>query len=142
MPEDRKALVRRYLGEVFAQGNFDAIPEIFAADYVEHDPASEGEIRGHDGVRRDLEPYVNAFSDTQVAVDDQIAEGDRVATRVTVAATHVEEFRGIAPTGERIAITGTVFHRVAGGKLAEGWWSWDTLGLLQQLGAVPAEQPA
>jgi predicted ester cyclase len=65
-----------------------------------------------------------------------------VATRVTVAATHVEEFRGIAPTGERIAITGTVFHRVAGGKLAEGWWSWDTLGLLQQLGAVPAEQPA
>jgi steroid delta-isomerase-like uncharacterized protein len=142
MSDASKALVRRSLGEVFAEGKFDAIPEIFAPDYVEHDPASAGEVRGHDGIRRDLEPYVNAFSDTQLGVEDQVAEGDRVATRITVRATHVEEFRGIPPTGERIELTGTVIHRVAGGKLAEGWWNWDTLGLLQQLGAIPTEQPA
>jgi steroid delta-isomerase-like uncharacterized protein len=142
MSEQSKALVRRSLEEVFAEGNFDAIPEIFAPDYVEHDPASDGEIRGHDGLRRDLEPYVNAFSDTRVTVEDQLAEGDLVATRVTVRATHVEQFRGVPPTGERIEVTGTVVHRVAGGRLAEGWWNWDTLGLMQQLGAIPAEQPA
>ena len=141
MSEQSKALVRRYL-EVFVEGHFDVLPELLASDYIEHDPASEGEVRGHDGVRRDLEPYVNAFSDAQVAVEDQVAEGDRVATRVTIRATHVEELRGIPPTGERIEITGTVFHHVAGGKLAEGWWNWDTLGMLQQLGAIPAEQPA
>jgi steroid delta-isomerase-like uncharacterized protein len=142
MSEQSKALVRRSLEEVFAEGNFDAIPEIFAPDYVEHDPASDGEIRGHDGLRRDLEPYVNAFSDTRVTVEDQLAEGDLVATRVTVRATHVEQFRGVPPTGERIEVTGTVVHRVAGGRLAEGWWNWDTLGLMQQLGAISAEQPA
>lgn len=141
MSEESKALVSRYL-EVFAQGNLDAIPEICAPDYVEHDPASAAEIRGHDAVRRDLEPYVNAFSDTEVAINDQVAEGDLVATRLTVRGTHVEDLRGIPPTGERIEVTGTVFHRVAGGRLAEGWWNWDTLGLLKQLGAIPAEQHA
>lgn len=142
MSEQSKSLVRRYLEEVFARGNFDAIPEIFAVDYVERDPASEGEIRGHDGVRRDLEPYDTAFSDIQVTVEQQLAEGDGVATRMTVRATHVEEFRGIPPTGRRIEVTGTVVHRVAEGRLAEGWWNWDTLGLMQQLGAIPAEQAA
>lgn len=142
MSEQSKALVRRYLEEVFAKGNFDVIPEIFAADYVERDPANEGDIRGHDGVRRDLEPYDTAFSDIQVTVEDQLAERDRVATRVTVRATHVEGFRGIPPTGGRIEVTGNVVHRVADGRLAEGWWNWDTLGLMQQLGAIPAEQAA
>ena len=142
MSEQSKALVRRYLDDVFAKGDFDAIPAIFAADYVERDPASEGTIRGHDGVRGDLEPFVSAFSDTQVTVEDQLAEGDRVATRVTVRATHVEGLRGLSPTGERIEVTGTVVHRVADGRLAEGWWNWDTLGLMRQLGAIPAEQAA
>lgn len=142
MSEQSKALARRSMDEVFAQGNLDAIAEIFAADYVEHDPASDGEIRGHEGVRRDLEPYVNAFSDTEVTYEDQLAEGDRVATRFTVRATHVEEFRGIPPTGERIEVTGTVIFRVTDGRLQEGWWNWDTLGLMQQLGAIPAEQLA
>jgi steroid delta-isomerase-like uncharacterized protein len=142
MSEQNKATVRRYLEEVFARGNLDAIPELFSPDYVEHDPASDEEIRGHEGVRRDLSIYQSALSDIQITVEDQIAEGDRVATRATMRATHVEELFGVAPNGNRVTVTGTVIHRLSGGKLARGWWNWDTLGLLQQIGAIPAEQPA
>jgi steroid delta-isomerase-like uncharacterized protein len=142
MSEQNKAIVRRYLDEVFAQGNFDVIPELVDPDYVEHDPASDGEIRGHDGVRRDLTIYQLAFADVEVVVGDQIAEGALVATRMTVRATQVEDFHGVPPSGNRVTVTGTVIMRVSDGRLAEGWWNWDTLGLLRQIGALPAEQVA
>ena len=84
MSEHNKAIVRRYLEEVFAQGDLDGIQQLFAPDYVEHDPASDEEIRGHEGVRRDLSIYQSALSDIEIAVEDQIVEGDRVATRATL----------------------------------------------------------
>jgi steroid delta-isomerase-like uncharacterized protein len=142
MSEQNKAIVRRYLEEVFARGNLDAIPELFSPDYLEHDPASDEEIRGHEGVWRDLSIYQSALCDIQITVEDQIAEGDRVATRATMRATHVEELFRVAPSGNRVTVTGIVIHRLSDGKLARGWWNWDTLGLLQQIGAIPAEQPA
>jgi steroid delta-isomerase-like uncharacterized protein len=142
MSEQNKVTVRRYLEEIFAQGNLDVIPEVFAPDYVEHDPASDEEIRGHEGVRRDLSVYQTAFSDIEITVEDQIADGDSVATRATLCGTHVEELFGIPPTGSRVTVTGILIQRVADRRLAEGWWNWDTLGLLRQLGAIPAEQPA
>src|SRR5918994_6463049 len=142
MSEQNKAMVRKYLEEVFAKGDRDAIPELFAPDYVEHDPASDEEIRGHEGVRRELSIYQSAFSDIEITVEDQIAEGDYVATRATLRGTHVEEFFGVPPTGNRVTVTGTVIQRVSEGKLAEGWWNWDTFGLLGQIGAIPAGQPA
>jgi steroid delta-isomerase-like uncharacterized protein len=142
MSEHNKAMVRRYLEEVFAEGDLDAIPELFAPDYVEHDPASPEEIRGHAGVRRDLSVYQTAFSDIEITVEDQIADEDSVVARATLSGTHVEELFGIPPTGNRVTVTGIVIQRVADGRFAEGWWNWDTLGLLGQLGAIPAEQPA
>ena len=94
MSEHNKAIVRRYLEEVFAQGDLDGIQQLFAPDYVAHDPASDEEIRGHEGVRRDLSIYQSALSDIELTVEDQIGEGDRVATRATLRAAHVEELRG------------------------------------------------
>lgn len=142
MSEQNKAIVRRYLEDVFAGGDLDVIAQLFDPNYVEHDPASDEEIRGHDGVRRDLSIYQSALSDLEITVDDQVAEGDRVATRATMRATHVEELLGVPPTGNRVRVTGIVLHRVSGGKLVEGWWNWDTLGLLQQIGGIPPNQPA
>lgn len=65
-----------------------------------------------------------------------------VATRATLRGTPFQELVGIPPTGNRVTVTGIVIQRVADGRLAEGWWNWDTLGLLRQLGAIPAGQPA
>ena len=81
--------------------------------------------------------YRTAFPDLHFTVEDQIAEGDMVANRVTARGTHQGEFMGIAPTGKQVTVTGITIDRIAGDKLEESWASWDFLGLMQQLGAIP-----
>jgi steroid delta-isomerase-like uncharacterized protein len=86
--EANKALVRRSFEEVFNQGNLEAVEEMFAPDYVLHDPTSPEEIRGTEGMRGYVSMYRTAFPDLQQSVEDQIAEGEKVATRLTGRGTH------------------------------------------------------
>jgi steroid delta-isomerase-like uncharacterized protein len=79
-----------------------------------------------------------AFPDEQTTFEDQIAEGDTVVSRMTSTATHRESFQGIPPTGRRVTVTGIWIDRVADGQIVERWGQIDMLGLLQQLGAIPA----
>jgi steroid delta-isomerase-like uncharacterized protein len=142
--EENKALVRRSFEEVFNQGNLDAIEEIFAPDYVLHDPTSPKEIRGTEGMRQYVSMYRSAFPDLQQTIEDQIAEGEKVATRLTGRGTHQGELIGIPPTGNRVEAPGIVINRISGGKIAESWANYDALGMMQQIGAVPSpgEQPS
>jgi steroid delta-isomerase-like uncharacterized protein len=141
--EENKALVHRSFEEVFNQGNLDAVEEIFAPDYVLHDPTSPEEIRGTEGMRQYVSMYRSAFPDLQQTIEDQIAEGEKVATRLTGRGTHQGELIGIPPTGNRVEVLGIVINRISGGKIAESWATYDALGMMQQIGAVPApgEQP-
>src|SRR5215213_8585649 len=86
--EENKALVRRSFEEVFNQGNLDAVEELFAPDYVLHDPTSPEEIRGTESMRGYVSMYRTAFPDLQQTIEDQIAEGEKVATRLTGRGTH------------------------------------------------------
>ncbi len=142
--EENKALVRRSFEEVFNQGNLDAVEEIFAPDYVLHDPTSPEEIRGTEGMRQYVSMYRTAFPDLQQTIEDQIAEGEKVATRLTGRGTHQGELMGILATGNRVEAPGIVINRISGGKIAESWANYDALGMMQQIGAVPApgEQPS
>ena len=79
--EENKALVRRSFEEVFNQGNLDAVEEIFDSDHVLHDPTSPEEIRGTEGMRHYVSMYRTAFPDLQQTLEDQFAEGEKVATR-------------------------------------------------------------
>jgi steroid delta-isomerase-like uncharacterized protein len=141
--EENKALVRRSFEEVFNQGNLDAVEEIFAPDYVLHDPTSPEEIRGTEGMRQYVSMYRTAFPDLQQTIEEQIAEGEKVATRLTGRGTHQGELIGIPPTGNQVEAPGIVINRISGGKIAESWANYDALGMMQQIGAVPApgEQP-
>ncbi len=136
--EDLKAIARRSLEELFSAGNLDVADEIYASDFVAHDPALPEPVRGPAGVKELVAGYRAAFPDLRVSTDQQIGDGDTVATRWTAVGTHHGELFGIAPTGKQATISGISIERFAGGKIAEEWISWDTLGLLQQLGAVPA----
>jgi predicted ester cyclase len=80
--------------------------------------------------------YRAAFPDLQIRIDDIIAEGQMVAFRWTSSGTHRGELFGTQPTGKQITTSGISILRTAGGKVAEDWVNWDTLGLLQQIGAV------
>jgi len=134
--EENKALVRRIWEEVWNKGNLSAIDELFAPTYVAHDPANPG-VQGRDGVRQLVTMYRSAFPDLQFTVEDQIAEGDMVATRYTARGTHKGELQGIPATGKQAAVPGIMISRIVGGQDREEWVNYDALGLMQQLGVIP-----
>ena len=132
-----KTLIRRFNDEVWNQGNLAVVDDTFAADCVWHS-APPGMPATREGLRQMIAGFRAAFADTRATVDDQIAEDDRVAWRWTFEGTHVGPLMGIPPTGKRITFTGTSIDRIVGGKVAERWDNADMLGLMQQLGAIPA----
>lgn len=93
-------------------------------------------IHGPEGVKQFMAQYVTAFSHAQSVVEDQVAEGDRVVSRLTFTGTHTGLWMGIAPTGKPVTVKGMALYRLTDGKIAAQWTIGDTLGLLQQLGAV------
>jgi steroid delta-isomerase-like uncharacterized protein len=100
MAEENKDLARRFMDEVYNHGNVDFIDEVVASNYVVYDPNSpEGMSVGVEGAKRFVEMYRSAFPDTQMTVEDLIAEGDKVVTRWTARGTHQGELLGIPPSG-------------------------------------------
>ena len=137
MSETNKAVSRRVFEEAFSQGKLDAIEEIVLSTGVGHDPAMPRDVHGIDGTKQMIGGYRAAFPDLELAVEQQIAEGDLVVTRWTARGTHEGELMGVAPTGKQATVSGITIDRFDGGRIAESWTNWDTLGLLKQLGAVP-----
>jgi steroid delta-isomerase-like uncharacterized protein len=135
--EENKALVRREEEELFSGGNLDAADEIYAADYVGHDPSNPEDVRGLEAAKQAAADYRQAFPDLRVTVEDLIAEGDRVAAHLRFRGTHQGELNGIAPTGRRVDCTGIVISRIEEGKIAEDWANFDDLGMMQQLRVIP-----
>ena len=120
-PDRNKALVRRWLEEVFSRGDLDAADGLFTSNCVLHDPSFLRDVYGPEGIRRYVSTYRVAFSDLKVTVEDQLAEEDKVVTRWTARGTHSGEFLGLAPTRQEIAVSGIEFDRVAGGRIDEAW---------------------
>ncbi len=134
--EENKALVRRVFEEGWNAGNLDVFDETTTPDYVLHDPSVPEDVIGVDGIKAFASMFLQAFPDLRFALEDRIAEGDKVVTRWTSSATHWGELMGIAPTGNRTGVSGVTISRISGGKLAEDWNNWDTLGLMRQIGAI------
>jgi predicted ester cyclase len=133
---DAKLMVKRLFEEPWT-GKFDVIDEFVATNYVGHDPSEPEPIRGPEGLKAQIQKYLDGFPGGGIKVDEQVAEGNLVATRWTGRGTQTGEIAGIAPTGKEVTISGFTFSRIEGGKVVEEWTTWDTLGMLIQLGAVP-----
>jgi len=127
-----KELVRREL-LAWNEGRIEVIDEIFASTYVNH---FTGETPA--ALKQKVAAVRAAFPDVQVAIDDQMVEGDRVVSRWTARGTQEGEFMGAPATHKRMEQTGISIMRVQEGKIVEGWSRADELGLLQQLGLIPA----
>ena len=138
---DAKQIVKRLFEEPW-KGNWGVIDEFVAPGYIGYDPAEPEPIRGPAGVRANVEKYLAGFPGGAITVDDQIAEGDKVATRWTGRGTHTGEIAGIAPTGRDVTVSGLTLSRLENGMVVEEWTTWDTLGMLIQVGAVPAPAKA
>ena len=138
--EENKATLRRVPEEVFNQGDLSVVDELFAPDYVLHDPGVPGgELRGPEAFKEQwVSMFRSAFPDLQLTIEDQVAEGDKVASRYTSRGTHQGELMGNAPSGNRMAVPGILIDRFSSeGKIEEQWIDYDTLGFMQQIGAIP-----
>lgn len=139
-PEQNKLFIRQFIEETINRRNLDALNELVAENFVEQVPFP-GQGSGRDGLRYAIGIFLSAFPDIQWMVDEQIAEGEKVVSRFTWTGTHHGEFLGIPPKGKRVKVRGVVMDVVRDGMLSESRIIMDTMGLLQQLGAVPAPNP-
>jgi steroid delta-isomerase-like uncharacterized protein len=139
--EDVKEVARRLTEDPW-RGKLDEALEFVGDDYIGHIPGLPEPIRGKDGFREFVNMYLTGFPDGAITVDDQIAEGERVATRWTGRGTNAGELMGMAPTGKQVTVSGITYSRIADGRAREAWLTWDTLSMMQQLGAVPETAPA
>jgi steroid delta-isomerase-like uncharacterized protein len=140
--EQNKALACKAI-EIWTTGNFDTADEIYAPDYVNHQhhhPGGPQDLHSTEAMKRFAAEFRRAFPDFNDLIDIQIAEGDMVATRFTSMGTHQGPFMGVEPTNKALSWTGITLDRIANGKIVESWANWDMLGMLQQLGAIPAPE--
>ncbi|MFI0965264.1 ester cyclase [Streptomyces sp. NPDC021080] len=132
------ASARSFFEMAAAPGELPPLDGLMAESYHDHDPSREQDAIGLDAVRRVIEMWRGAF-DMAFTIEDQITEGDRVCTRWSWSGTHKGDFMGIPASGKKVSMTGTtVFRCGENGKIAEGWWQYDRLGLMADLGALDA----
>jgi predicted ester cyclase len=132
--EENKALVRRFVTEIFEQGRPEAIDQLCTDDFVRHN----GGDTDREALKAAQSRVGQALADVRFTIDDEIAEGDRVAVRLTASARQVGEFMGMQPSNRAYEIGEIHIFRVRDGKVAEHWHQFDSAGMLKQLGATPA----
>jgi steroid delta-isomerase-like uncharacterized protein len=136
-PTINKTLVTEFIDALFTRGELNAVDRYLAPGFVNHDPFP-GFASDREGFRRIGQVFRQAFPDWHSQLEALIAEGDLVAERFTARGTHQGELMGVAPTGREVTLAGINIFRVQDGQLVERWGRTDDLGLLQQLGIVPA----
>jgi ketosteroid isomerase-like protein len=145
--DENKEMVRKFFEEVWNKGNLDYLDEVYAPDFKLHalwQNTSAGgaiEATGIEPAKQVIGGWLSGFPDLQVAVEDQVAEGDKVGSRHSSRGTHTNTFMGIPPTGKAATVTGMTLTRIEGDKMVEAWTSWDALGMFEQLGLAPGGPP-
>jgi predicted ester cyclase len=134
--ETNKAIVRRYLEQVYNEGRTDLIEEFLAEEFDSHTNLP----LGPEGVKMFYTVSIGAFPDQHTTIDDVFDEGDKVVVRATFKATHLGELFGIPPTARSVTMSWISIYRLANGKIVEHWYQEDRFGLMQQLGVIPVPE--
>ena len=135
--EQNKLVARRFFEDAYNTGNVDLLDQLLAPTYVDQ-KAPHGTLPGPEGIKQVISMFRVAFPDLHFAIEDQVAEGDKVVTRYTFSGTQKGQLMGIPATGKHVIITGISIYRIANGKMQDAWIEYDMLGLMQQIGVVPA----
>lgn len=135
--EDNKAVIRRWI-EAFNERDLQGEAEVLAPGFVAHVPDAPAprDLEGVTAWRQFTAPFLEAFPDLRLTIQDIAAEGATVAARVAFRGTHRGEFQGLPPTGKQVAFSSMEFNRVAGGQVKEHWVEINLLGVVQQLGVA------
>lgn len=133
--EENKGIVRRYQ-EIYNSNNLDVLNEVVKEDFLTP-RMMPGMPSGLEGAKQIHKATLLGIPDWHTEIEDLIAEGDKVVARITMTGTHTGDFFGIPATGKRISFSGIYIAQIADGKIIEHWGEEDSVGLLQQLGAMP-----
>lgn len=131
-----KAILRHMIEDGANKHDLSVINQLYP-NCVYHS-AITGEIKG-EALRKFVASFFTAFPDMHMTIEDQFSEGDKVVTRWSLTGTHKGEIMGTAPTNKQIRTTGICIDRVVKGKIVEEWEEWDALGLMRQIGLLPAK---
>ena len=137
MAERNKGIIRRYVDEVYTKGNLDVLEELISPHYVNH--TEERDIEGIEGLRAFALAMRAALPDMRHTIHVQLTEGDLEAHRWTISGTHQGEWAGIPASGNPVAVKGLSLSRIEDGKVAEEWTFTNSLEMMMQIGALPAE---
>ena len=137
MSSANKSVIRAFTEDVLNQGRWERVNELVKEDFIELDPLP-GQQQGREGLKDVLVGMRTAFPDMHWTIAEQVAEDDKVVTRFTWTGTHRDTFLGVPATGKPVEVKGVVIDRLEAGKMADSRILMDTLGLLQQLGVIPA----
>jgi steroid delta-isomerase-like uncharacterized protein len=135
--DENKAIVRRFIDEIFVQGRRETVDELLADDFVAHTWPSTGNPKAD--LKSAIDRTSKGLADPVFTIEDVIAEGDRVAVRLTAAATQVGEMMGMPPSNKRYEIGEMHWFRVRDGKVTEHWHQFDQMKMMQQLGVMPGK---
>ena len=135
--EQLKSAAKQFIEQGFNQKNLSAVEEYFSADLVDH-ALPPSLPTGREGRKMFYGAFLSAFPDMHVHIDDLLAEGDKIVARWSAHGTHKGELMGIPPTGKQVNVTGIAIDRFENGKSVEHWEVFDQMGLMQQLGVIPA----
>jgi len=138
-PEENKALVRRFYEEI-DKGNLDAMDELVAENYIDHNPPPFPVPAGREGLKEAFRIFWKATPGIH-RIEDQLAEGDRVVTRLTCLGKHEGDLPGVPRTGKDLKMTSITIHRIQNGQLAEKWSEKDMVPFLTVLGLIPDHPP-
>ena len=141
--EQNKGYVRSFFEEVWNKANFDYMDQIYTDDFRLNALWQNTSLGGSgtaakQEARATISRWLDGFPDMHVTVDEQIAEGDFVASRHVAVGTQSKDFMGIPNTGKRGAVSGITINRIEGDRLAEVWTCWDAAGMMMQLGVIPS----
>lgn len=141
MATDNRAMIRRFIDEVWNQGRTDVIDQMFAAHFVDHVGGLPNPLQGPDELKQFVSTYRAALPDLSFMIDEMFVTGDRVILRWSAMGTHRGEWMGIAPTNRKVSASGVSIFRLSDAKVQEAWSYWDYLGFVTQLG-VTLHRPA
>lgn len=141
MSEANEQTIRAFIEDVLNQGRFERMNDLVKEDFIELDPLP-GQQRGREGLKAVLVQFRTAFPDIHWVVSEQISQGEKVVTRFAWTGTHRGTFLGMPATGKHVEVKGVVIDRLEAGKMADSRILMDTLGLMQQLGAIPGPPAA
>ncbi|UCG80829.1 MAG: ester cyclase [Desulfobacterales bacterium] len=135
---DNKLVGRRFFEDMLAKGDWAIAEKLMSQDIVMHHPSSPTPVNGREAVVGFLKAFRAGFPDLKMVAEDVFGEGNKVAVRWRASGTHEAELFGIPPTGKSMNVAGISILRIVDGKIVEDWVSEDSLGLMQQLGIIPA----